>query len=99
MSRIRITRKPPWNRMLPRPLLTTAHLHVSARPVHISANSNGRDPMTSAERTTDEDFDKRLIEGLRSNNRESMAVVYDTYSSMAYGLALRTMGNATEAED
>ena len=57
------------------------------------------DPMTSAERTIDEDLDRRLIDGLRSNNRESMAVLYDTYSSMAYGLALRTMGNPTEAED
>lgn len=55
--------------------------------------------MTSAERTIDEDLDRRLIEGLRSNNRESMAVLYDTYSSMAYGLALRTIGNPTEAED
>jgi RNA polymerase sigma-70 factor, ECF subfamily len=70
------------------------------RPVVISQIFQGQnDPMTSAERTIDEDADRRLIEGLRSNNRESMAVLYDTYSSMAYGLALRTIGNPTEAED
>ena len=43
--------------------------------------------MTAGERTIDEDVERRLIEGLRANDREIMAELFDSYSSLAYGLA------------
>ena len=55
--------------------------------------------MTVAERTIDEDAERRLIEGLRANDREIMAELFDSYSSVAYGLALRTLGDQGESED
>ncbi len=55
--------------------------------------------MTQAERTIDEEADRRLIEGLRNNDRESLATIYDTYSGIAYGMALHALGSASEAED
>jgi RNA polymerase sigma-70 factor (ECF subfamily) len=55
--------------------------------------------VTAAERTIDEDVERRLIEGLRADDREIMAELFDSYSSVAYGLALRTLGDQGEAED
>jgi RNA polymerase sigma-70 factor (ECF subfamily) len=55
--------------------------------------------VTQEERTTDQDADRRLIEGLRNNDRESLATIYDTYSGIAYGMALHTLGTPSEAED
>jgi RNA polymerase sigma-70 factor (ECF subfamily) len=55
--------------------------------------------LTAAERIIDEDVERRLIEGLRANDREIMAELFDSYSSLAYGLALRTLSDRGEAED
>jgi RNA polymerase sigma-70 factor (ECF subfamily) len=43
--------------------------------------------------------ERQLVEGLRRDDRESLAAVYDAYGSLAYGLALRVVGSQTEAED
>ena len=43
--------------------------------------------------------ERRLVEGLRSDDREALAAAYDAYGSLAYGLALRILGTQTEAED
>ena len=40
-----------------------------------------------------------LVEGLRRDDRDSLAAIYDLYGSIAYGLALRIVGSQTEAED
>ena len=55
--------------------------------------------MSAAERTIDVDAERRLIDGLCNNDREIMAELFDLFSSVAYGLALRTIGDAGEAED
>ena len=46
-----------------------------------------------------EDRDAALLEGLRRNDRDAMAELYDTYGALAYGLAHRTLGATAEAED
>ena len=51
------------------------------------------------ERIVDVDAERRLIDGLRNNDREILAELFDSFSSVAYGLALRTIGDAGEAED
>jgi RNA polymerase sigma-70 factor (ECF subfamily) len=43
--------------------------------------------------------ERRLIDGLRRDDRDSLAAVYDAYGSLAYGLALRVVGSQAEAED
>jgi len=55
--------------------------------------------MTAGQRTIDEGVERRLIDGLRANDREIMAELFDSYSSVAYGLALRTLGDQGESED
>jgi RNA polymerase sigma-70 factor, ECF subfamily len=55
--------------------------------------------MTPNERNVDQEMETRLIDGLRSNDRDSLATIYDLYSGIAYGLALHTMGLPSEAED
>jgi RNA polymerase sigma-70 factor (ECF subfamily) len=40
-----------------------------------------------------------LVQGLRKNDRDSLAAVYDAYSAIAFGLALKLLGSRTEAED
>ena len=40
-----------------------------------------------------------LVRGLRNNDRESLAAVYDAFGAIAYGLALKLLGSRTEAED
>lgn len=40
-----------------------------------------------------------LLERLVRNDREAMAGLYDTYGSLAYGLACRTLGQSSDAED
>jgi RNA polymerase sigma-70 factor (ECF subfamily) len=55
--------------------------------------------MTLEKRTIDEDYERLLIDRLCSNDREALAQVYDTYASIAYGLARRTLGTESDAED
>jgi len=47
----------------------------------------------------EERHERELVEGLRKDDRESLAAVYDAYGALAYGLALRIVGSQTEAED
>ena len=47
----------------------------------------------------DERDERQLVEGLRKDDRDSLAAVYDAYGPLAYGLALRIVGSQTEAED
>ena len=47
----------------------------------------------------DERNEQQLIEGLRNNDSKSLAVLYDAYGAIAYGLALRVVGSTQEAED
>ena len=47
----------------------------------------------------DERDERRLVEGLRRDDRDTLAAVYDTYGALAYGLAFRIVGSGTEAED
>jgi RNA polymerase sigma-70 factor (ECF subfamily) len=60
---------------------------------------NAPDPIAAAERTVDEDFDRKLIEGLQRNDRDSLATAYDSYGGLAYALAARVMGVSSDAED
>ena len=55
--------------------------------------------MTSPGRTTSEQDESALVEGLRRNDRETLATLYDAYGAVAYGLALKLVGSQTEAED
>jgi len=55
--------------------------------------------MTSAERTADEENERRLIDGLRNDDREALSAIYALYGGLAYGLAVRTLGVTSEAED
>jgi RNA polymerase sigma-70 factor (ECF subfamily) len=60
---------------------------------------NAPDPTASGERTTDEAFDRSLIEGLQRNERDALATAYDSYGGLAYALAARVMGVSSDAED
>ncbi len=60
---------------------------------------NAPDPTAAAERSSDEAFDQRLIEGLQRNEREALATAYDSYGGLAYALAARVMGVSSDAED
>jgi RNA polymerase sigma-70 factor (ECF subfamily) len=60
---------------------------------------NAPDPTAESERTTDEAFDRKLIEGLQRNDRESLAAAYDSYGGLAFALASRVMGASSDAED
>jgi RNA polymerase sigma-70 factor (ECF subfamily) len=55
--------------------------------------------MTSVERTADEENERRLIEGLRNDDREALSAIYALYGGIAYGLAVRTLGVTSDAED
>jgi RNA polymerase sigma-70 factor (ECF subfamily) len=57
------------------------------------------DPTTADERTSDEAFDRKLIEGLQRNERDALATAYDSYGGLAYALAARVMGVSSDAED
>ena len=46
-----------------------------------------------------EQDERKLVEGLRRDERSSMAAVYDAYSPIAYGLALRLLNSSSDAED
>jgi RNA polymerase sigma-70 factor (ECF subfamily) len=48
---------------------------------------------------TYEQDEASLVAGLRNNDRESLAAIYDAYGAIAYGLALKLLGSRTEAED
>src|SRR3972149_10725232 len=56
------------------------------------------DPTTNLGRTMERD-DERLLEGLRRNERDAMAALYDRYGRLAFGLAYRVVGESGEAED
>jgi RNA polymerase sigma-70 factor (ECF subfamily) len=43
--------------------------------------------------------DERLLAGLMRNDRDAMATIYDTYGALAYGVACRTLGQTSDAED
>jgi RNA polymerase sigma-70 factor (ECF subfamily) len=47
----------------------------------------------------DEQDERKLVEGLMRDQRESLAAVYDAFGAIAYGLALRLLGSQSEAED
>ncbi len=47
----------------------------------------------------DERDERQLVEGLRKDDRETLAAVYDAYGALAYGLAFKVVGSQTEAED
>ncbi len=55
--------------------------------------------MTSTGRIIDGEKERRLIDGLRAGDRESLAAVYDAYGGIAYALAARLLGLTAEAED
>ena len=55
--------------------------------------------MSLLERTIDEERERRLIEGLKQNDRECFQEVYRDYAGLAYGLAVRVLGTGSEAED
>jgi RNA polymerase sigma-70 factor (ECF subfamily) len=50
------------------------------------------------ERTTSEE-DAVLLEGLRRNDGDALAALYDRYGRLAYSLAYRITGDASGAED
>lgn len=52
--------------------------------------------VTSAPKNPDE---SALIARIRAGDESAMADVYDRYSGIVYGVALRVLGNATAAED
>jgi RNA polymerase sigma-70 factor (ECF subfamily) len=56
------------------------------------------DPSTSDRRTTDRE-DAKLLERLRDNDQEALAMLYDRYGRLAYGLAYRVVGGSADAED
>ncbi|MGE0057966.1 MAG: RNA polymerase sigma factor [Dehalococcoidia bacterium] len=60
---------------------------------------NAPDPTAATQRTTDEAFDQKLIEGLQRNERDALATAYDSYGGLAYALAARVMGVSSDAED
>ncbi len=49
--------------------------------------------------TQEEDKDERLLDGLRRDDGEAMAAVYDAYSGIAFALAYRVTGEASDAAD
>lgn len=57
------------------------------------------DPMSLFGRTSSGGDEALLIEGLRGEDASSLAAVYDAHAGIAYGLALRLLGDASEAED
>ena len=48
---------------------------------------------------TDELDERRLVEGLRKNDRDALAAIYDAYGAIAFGLALKLLSSRSEAED
>ncbi len=56
------------------------------------------DPSTGGQRTMEGD-DAGLVERLRRNDGEALAMLYDKYRRLAYGLACRIVGDGPEAED
>ena len=48
---------------------------------------------------TDQEDERRLIDGLRRNDRDCLATIYDNYAGLAYGMAMHTLGSVPEAED
>jgi RNA polymerase sigma-70 factor (ECF subfamily) len=43
--------------------------------------------------------ERQLVEGLRQNDRNALAAIYDRFSALAYGLALKLLSSPPEAED
>lgn len=79
---------------------------LTAAPVrpclHDPATRPPREPDLNAdgERTTTGDVDDALLlRSLQAGDQSALAALYDRYSGIAYGLALRITGDATAAED
>lgn len=51
------------------------------------------------ERPSSNQTDAELYLTLREGNTSALGVLYDRHAGLVYGLALRTLGNAQEAED
>src|SRR5579872_2552929 len=45
------------------------------------------------------DDEAELIAGVRGGDESAMTAIYDRYSGIVYGVALRVLGNAAGAED
>ncbi len=59
-----------------------------------------RDLNGESERTITGDVDDAsLLQSVQSGDQDALAALYDRYSGIAYGLALRIAGDATAAED
>jgi RNA polymerase sigma-70 factor (ECF subfamily) len=57
------------------------------------------DPQGPRGRIGGDDEERRLIEGLQRDDRDSLAAAYRAYAGVAYGLAARLLGYTNEAED
>jgi len=57
------------------------------------------DPSAIAGRMNDRQFESQIVEGLKRDDRESLALAYDAYGAAAFALARRLLGVAAEAED
>jgi RNA polymerase sigma-70 factor (ECF subfamily) len=62
------------------------------------ADTSQADPSRATTRTSDRE-DAKLLERLRENDQEALAVLYDRYGRLAYGLAYRVLGGSPDAED
>jgi RNA polymerase sigma-70 factor, ECF subfamily len=56
-------------------------------------------PPDNAAGSFPEQTDAQLYQALRAGQKEAMGILYDRHAGLVYGLALRTLGNAQEAED
>jgi RNA polymerase sigma-70 factor (ECF subfamily) len=57
------------------------------------------DPSQTGQRLEGEQADARLLQGLIRNDRGAMVAAYDSYGALAYGVACKTLGQSSEAED
>jgi RNA polymerase sigma-70 factor (ECF subfamily) len=61
-------------------------------------DEHASDPPAPPIRTTFED-DAAVLDGLRRNDGGALAALYDRYGRLAFGVAYRIMGDASESED
>ena len=72
-------------------------LRISAKPVPCQQDT--KPGQESVESTMTDVTDGELIENLRAGNTAALGQIYDRYSRLVYGLALRILSNQQEAED